>query len=97
VEKAFRPIGGITVLRGNLAPDTAIIKQAGVSEDMLRCQGTAICFNSEEDAIRAIGAGRIKADHVVVLRYLGPKGAPGMPEMLGATMALKLATWALLG
>ncbi len=91
VEKAFRPIGGITVLRGNLAPDTAIIKQAGVSEDMLTCSGPAICFNSEEEAIKAIGVGKIKADNVVVLRYLGPKGAPGMPEMLGATMALKMA------
>ncbi len=91
VEKAFRPIGGITVLRGNLAPDTAIIKQAGVSEDMLTCSGPAICFNSEEAAMKAIADGKIKADNVVVLRYLGPKGAPGMPEMLGATMALKMA------
>jgi dihydroxy-acid dehydratase len=91
VEKAFRQVGGITVLRGNLAPDTAIIKQAGVSEDMLQCKGPAICFNSEEDAMRAIAAGKITANHVVVLRYLGPRGAPGMPEMLGATMALKMA------
>ena len=91
VEKAFRAIGGITVLRGNLAPDTAIIKQAGVSPDMLQCQGPAICFNTEEAAMKAIAEGRVKADHVVVLRYLGPKGAPGMPEMLGATMALKMA------
>jgi dihydroxy-acid dehydratase len=90
-EKAFRPIGGITVLRGNLAPDTAIIKQAGVTEDMLKCSGPAICFNTEEEALAAIAAGRIQANHVVVLRYLGPKGAPGMPEMLGATMALKMA------
>jgi dihydroxy-acid dehydratase len=57
----------------------------------LQCSGPAICFNSEEEAIQAIGAGRIRANHVVVLRYLGPKGAPGMPEMLGATMALKMA------
>jgi len=91
VEKAFRSVGGITVLRGNLAPDTAIIKQAGVSEDMLQCSGPAICFNSEEDAMKAIAAGKITANQVVVLRYLGPRGAPGMPEMLGATMALKMA------
>lgn len=90
VERAFRPIGGISVLRGNLAPDTAIIKQAGVSEDMLHCQGQALCFNTEEDALKAIAEGRVQAHHVVVLRYLGPKGAPGMPEMLGATMALKM-------
>ena len=91
VEKAFRSVGGITVLRGNLAPDTAIIKQAGVSEDMMQCKGPAICFNSEEDAMKAIATGKITANHVVVLRYLGPRGAPGMPEMLGATMALKMA------
>lgn len=91
VEKAFRAVGGITILRGNLAPETAVIKQAGVSEDMLRCQGRAVCFNSEEEAIQAIGEGRVKAGDVVVLRYLGPKGGPGMPEMLGATLALKMA------
>ena len=91
VEKAFRPTGGLTVLRGNLAPDTAIIKQAGVTEEMLRCQGRAVCFDSEEAALEAIAAGGIAAGSVVVLRYLGPKGAPGMPEMLGATMALKMA------
>ena len=90
VEKAFRPISAITVLRGNLAPDTAIIKQAGVHPSMLHCKGPAVCFNTEEDALAAIGAGRVKQGDVVVLRYLGPKGAPGMPEMLGATMALKM-------
>ena len=80
----------ITVLRGNLAPGTAIIKQAGVDPSMLQCQGPAVCFNSEEEALQAIAADRIKPGDVVVLRYLGPKGAPGMPEMLGATMALKM-------
>ena len=89
VEKAFRATGAITVLRGNLAPDTAIIKQAGVDPSMLHCQGPAVCFNSEEDALRAIEAGRIRQGDVVVLRYVGPRGAPGMPEMLGATQALK--------
>jgi len=90
IEKAFRPISAITVLRGNLAPDTAIIKQAGVQPSMLQCKGPAVCFNSEEDALRAIAADKVKQGNVVVLRYLGPKGAPGMPEMLGATMALKM-------
>jgi dihydroxy-acid dehydratase len=90
VEQAFRPTSAITVLRGNLAPQTAIIKQAGVDPSMLRCQGPAVCFNSEEEALQAITADRIKQGDVVVLRYLGPKGAPGMPEMLGATMALKM-------
>jgi dihydroxy-acid dehydratase len=91
VERAFRPRAGITILRGNLAPQTAVIKQAGVDEKMLRCQGPAVCFDTEEDALAAIAAGRIRPGDVVVLRYLGPRGAPGMPEMLGATMALKMA------
>jgi dihydroxy-acid dehydratase len=91
VEGAFRKRAGITVLRGNLAPDTAIIKQAGVAETMMQCRGPAVCFNSEEDALQAIAAGKIKAGEVIVLRYLGPRGAPGMPEMLGATLALKMA------
>ena len=91
VENAYRKLAGITVLRGNLAPDTAIIKQAGVAEDMLQCRGPAICFNTEEDAIAAVNDGRIGPNNVVVLRYMGPKGAPGMPEMLGATVALKMA------
>jgi dihydroxy-acid dehydratase len=91
VEKAFRPSGGISVLRGNLAPDTAIIKQSGVSLEMLKTSGPAICFNSENDAMIAIKAGKIHSNHVVVLRYMGPQGAPGMPEMLGATIELKMA------
>jgi dihydroxy-acid dehydratase len=90
VEAAFRSSGAITVLRGNLAPDTAIIKQAGVDPSMLRCQGPAVCFDSEDLALEAIAAGRIRQGDVLVLRYLGPRGAPGMPEMLGATMALKM-------
>jgi dihydroxy-acid dehydratase len=91
VEGAFRKRAGITVLRGNLAPDTAIIKQAGVAESMMVCRGPAVCFNSEEDALQAVATGKIKAGDVIVLRYLGPRGAPGMPEMLGATLALKMA------
>jgi len=90
VEKAFRHTAAITVLRGNLAPGTAVIKQAGVDPSMLQCKGPAVCFNSEDEALQAIAADRIKPGEVVILRYLGPKGAPGMPEMLGATMALKM-------
>ena len=90
VEKAFRQTAAITVLRGNLAPGTAVIKQAGVDPSMLQCKGPAVCFNSEDEALQAIAADRIKPGDVVILRYLGPKGAPGMPEMLGATMALKM-------
>jgi dihydroxy-acid dehydratase len=90
VEKAFRAVSAITVLRGNLAPDTAVIKQSGVDPSMQHCKGAAVCFNSEDDALEAIAAGRVKQGDVVVLRYMGPKGAPGMPEMLGATIALKM-------
>jgi dihydroxy-acid dehydratase len=90
VENAFRASAAITVLRGNLAPGTAIIKQAGVEPSMLHCRGPAVCFNSEEEALHAIAMGRIRQGDIVVLRYLGPRGAPGMPEMLGATMALKM-------
>jgi dihydroxy-acid dehydratase len=80
--------GGITVLYGNLAPDGAIVKSAGVSDDMLRSTGTARVFNSEDEAMRAILNGSIKEGHVVVVRYEGPKGGPGMPEMLAPTSAL---------
>jgi dihydroxy-acid dehydratase len=90
VERAFRSSAAITVLRGNLAPDTAVIKQAGVDPSMLHCKGPAVCFNSEEEALHAIAKDRIRQGDIVVLRYLGPRGAPGMPEMLGATMALKM-------
>jgi len=90
LEKALRPISAITVLRGNLAPDTAVIKQSGVAPSMQHCRGQAVCFNSEDEALKAIAAGSVKQGDVVVLRYMGPKGAPGMPEMLGATLALKM-------
>ena len=80
--------GGITVLYGNLAPDGAIVKSAGVSDDMLSCTGRARVFNSEDEAMRAILTGSIKEGHVVVVRYEGPKGGPGMPEMLAPTSAL---------
>jgi dihydroxy-acid dehydratase len=58
---------------------------------MLRCEGVAVCFDSEEEALAAVQGGRIRAGEIVVLRYQGPKGAPGMPEMLGVTVALKMA------
>jgi dihydroxy-acid dehydratase len=80
--------GGITVLYGNIAPDGAIVKSAGVSDDMLSSTGTARVFNSEDDAMHAILSGNIKEGHVVVVRYEGPKGGPGMPEMLAPTSAL---------
>ncbi|HYC19558.1 MAG TPA: dihydroxy-acid dehydratase [Candidatus Bathyarchaeia archaeon] len=80
--------GGITVLFGNLAPDGAIVKSAGVSDDMLRYTGKARVFNSEDDAMRAILAGSVSEGQVVVVRYEGPRGGPGMPEMLAPTAAI---------
>jgi dihydroxy-acid dehydratase len=80
--------GGITVLFGNLAPDGAIVKSAGVRDDMLRYTGKARVFNSEDEAMRAILAGSVSEGQVVVVRYEGPRGGPGMPEMLAPTAAI---------
>ncbi len=90
-DNPHRQTGGIRVLRGNLAPDGAVVKQAGVSENMLYCRGPAVCFDSEDDALAGIQDGKVKQGDIIVLRYQGPKGGPGMPEMLGVTMALKFA------
>jgi dihydroxy-acid dehydratase len=80
--------GGITVLFGNLAPDGAIVKSAGVRDDMLSYTGKARVFNSEDEAMRAILAGSVSEGQVVVVRYEGPRGGPGMPEMLAPTAAI---------
>jgi len=87
--RAFRQDGGIAILKGNLAPDGCVIKQSGVPAELLVFDGPAICFDSEEAAVQAIRTRMVKDGHVVVLRYLGPRGAPGMPEMLGVTSMLK--------
>lgn len=91
-ENVLRPLnrpyhqqGGIAVLKGNLAPEGAVIKQAAVSENMMRFTGRARVFDREQDATDAITAGNIVAGDVVIIRYEGPKGAPGMPEMLSPT------------
>ncbi len=89
LERAFRPTAGIAVLKGNLASGGSVIKAAGVHESMLQCSGPARCFDSEEEALLAINNDEVQQGEVVVLRYQGPKGSPGMPEMLGATIALK--------
>ncbi len=96
VEAPYRPTGGIAILKGNLCPDYAVIKASAVQEDMLVYKGTAKCYNSEEEAIEAITSGKIKDGDVVVIRYEGPKGGPGMREMLNPTaviagMGLKVA------
>ncbi len=80
--------GGIAVLRGNLAPDGAVVKQSAVAEAMLVNEGTARVFDSEDAAITAILGGRIKPGDIVVIRYEGPKGGPGMREMLSPTSAI---------
>jgi len=80
--------GGLAVLTGNLAPGGAIVKQAAVAEEMLRHTGPARLFDSEEDAFQAIVGGRIRKGDVIVVRYEGPKGGPGMQEMLSPTSAL---------
>ena len=77
--------GGLTILRGNLAEGGAVVKKAGVAANMLKFEGTAIIFDSQEDACKGILAGNVKAGHVVVIRYEGPRGGPGMQEMLAPT------------
>jgi dihydroxy-acid dehydratase len=88
IEKPVHPTGGLAILTGNLAPDGAIVKQAAVSEEMLTHSGPARIFNSEEDAFEAIMDAKINKGEVIVVRYEGPKGGPGMPEMLSPTSAL---------
>ena len=87
-DKAYHREGGIAVLSGNLAPNGSVVKQTAVSDRMMKFEGTAVVFESEEDAMSAILAGKIKAGHVVVIRYEGPKGGPGMREMLSPTSAI---------
>ncbi|HDP96518.1 MAG TPA: dihydroxy-acid dehydratase [Euryarchaeota archaeon] len=81
----FHRDGGIAILRGNLAPQGAVVKQSAVAEQIRKFTGKARVFDSENAAAKAITAGRIRSGDVVVIRYEGPKGAPGMPEMLGPT------------
>lgn len=88
VNNPYHPEGGMAVLKGNLAPDGAVIKQSAVEENMRRFSGPARIFNSEDDAIKAIMDGQINAGEVIVIRYEGPKGGPGMREMLNPTAAL---------
>ena len=85
LEKPYHEEGGIAILRGNLAPDGAVVKQAAVDKAMLVNKGTARVFNSEEEAVKAIMDGQIKPGDIVVIRYEGPRGGPGMREMLTAT------------
>ncbi|MCF0233859.1 MAG: dihydroxy-acid dehydratase, partial [Thermoguttaceae bacterium] len=88
-KKAYRQSGGLTILFGNLAPNGAVVKTAGVLKEMMVHTGPAVIFNSEPEAYQGIVSGKVKAGDVVVVRYEGPKGGPGMQEMLGPTAALK--------
>ncbi|MBD5646888.1 MAG: dihydroxy-acid dehydratase [Desulfovibrio sp.] len=88
VDKAYSPEGGIAILRGNLAPQGAVVKQSAVAPEMMRREVTARVFDSEEDAMQAILDGKIKAGDAVVIRYEGPRGGPGMREMLSPTAAI---------
>ena len=85
VENPYMKTGGIAVLKGNLAPDSCVVKQSAVAQEMLQHKGPARVFDCEEDAIAAIRAGKIVDGDVVVIRYEGPKGGPGMREMLSPT------------
>ena len=88
IDDPYSPDGGIAVLKGNLAPEGCVVKRSAVAPEMMRHQGPARVFNSEEEAIEAIYAGKIVAGDVVVIRYEGPKGGPGMREMLNPTSAI---------
>ena len=88
LNRAYHKEGGIAVLRGNLAPGGAVVKQSAVDESSMRFTGEALVYDSEEEAIKAILRGKVKAGKVVVIRYEGPKGGPGMREMLLPTASL---------
>jgi dihydroxy-acid dehydratase len=85
LENAYSKTGGLSILRGNLAPDGCVVKTAGVAENMLCHRGPAVIFESQEDACDGILAGKVKAGDVVIIRNEGPKGGPGMQEMLVPT------------
>ena len=89
IDDPYMPNGGIAVLRGNLAPDTCVVKRSAVAPEMLKHEGPARVYDSEEEAIAAIRGGEINPGDVVVIRYEGPKGGPGMREMLNPTSAIQ--------
>ena len=88
IDNPYSEIGGIAVLKGNLAPDSGVVKRSAVAPEMLKHEGPARVFDCEEDAIAAIKGGKIVPGDVVVIRYEGPKGGPGMREMLNPTSAI---------
>ena len=88
VDEPYRDRGGLAILYGNLAEDGAVVKESAVAPEMLKHSGPAVVFDSEDDAIAAITGGKIKPGDVIVIRYEGPKGGPGMREMLGPTSTI---------
>ncbi|MHB1326364.1 MAG: dihydroxy-acid dehydratase [Thermoleophilia bacterium] len=88
IDNAYHPTGGLAVLFGNLAPNGSVVKESAVLPEMLRLRGPALLFESEQEVEDALEEGKIKPGCVVVIRYQGPKGGPGMPEMLALTAAI---------
>jgi dihydroxy-acid dehydratase len=88
LDKAYRTTGGLAILFGNLAPEGAVVKAGAVAPEMLKHEGPAVIFESQDEALAGILAGQVKAGDVVVIRYEGPKGGPGMQEMLSPTAAI---------
>ena len=88
IDNPYSHTGGIAVLKGNLAPDSGVVKRSAVAPEMMVHEGPARVFDCEDDAIAAIKGGKIVAGDVVVIRYEGPKGGPGMREMLNPTSAI---------
>jgi dihydroxy-acid dehydratase len=88
-DKAFEQTGGLVLVKGNLAPETAVAKPSGIAPEIRKFTGPAIVFNSEEECSAGIDAGKVKPGNVIVLRYEGPKGGPGMREMVMPLKALK--------
>ena len=88
IDKPYGNRGGLAILRGNLAPDGAVVKESAVAPEMLEHSGPAVVFNSEEDATAAIWGNKIKKGDIIVIRYEGPKGGPGMREMLSPTSSI---------
>ena len=85
VDDPYSAVGGIAILHGNLATEGAVVKTAGIEPGLRRMTGKAICFDSQDDAIAGIMGGKVHAGHMVIIRYEGPKGGPGMQEMLSPT------------
>ena len=88
-ENPYSPVGGLSVLFGNIAPEGGVIKVGAVDPSIKEFTGKAIVFESQEASQEAIDNGTVQAGHVVVIRYEGPKGGPGMPEMLAPTSAIQ--------